>query len=81
MLHASKLTLTTSIMAKDTRKTYVTSCLSYSLWFKYFIAGRHKRMGDVVHQDKVVTSKVLYKVVEGLKENYLEGKMTERRKT
>ena len=48
-------------MAKDTRKTYVTSCPSYSLWFERFIVGMHKRMGDVVHQDKAVTLEVLHK--------------------
>ena len=74
MWHASKLTLTTSVMAKDTRKTYVTSCPSYSLWFERFIVGMHKRMGDVVHQDKAVTLEVIHKLVEGLEEDYLEGK-------
>ena len=29
--HASKFTITTSVMARDVRKTYVTSCPSYSL--------------------------------------------------
>ena len=46
MWHASKFTLTTNVMAKDTRKIYVTSCPSYSLWFERFIVGMHKRMGD-----------------------------------
>ena len=61
MWHASKFTLTTSVMANDIRKTYVTSCPSYSLWFERFIVGMHKRMGDVVHQDKALTLEVLLK--------------------
>ena len=70
--HASRFTLTTSVMARDTRKTYVTSCPSYSLWFERFIFGMHKRMGDVVHQDKAVTLDVVHKVIEGLEVDYLE---------
>ena len=46
--YASKHTLTTSVMAQDVRKTYVTSCPSYSLWFARFMTGMYRRMGDVV---------------------------------
>ena len=70
--HASRFTLTTSVMARDTRKTYVTSCPSYSFWFERFIFGMHKRIGDVVHQDKAVTLDVVHKVIEGLEVDYLE---------
>ena len=31
--HASRQTLTTSVMARDLKKTYVTSCPIYGLWF------------------------------------------------
>ena len=44
--HASRNALTTSVMARDVRKTYVTSCPFYSVWFERFIVGMHKRMGD-----------------------------------
>ena len=47
--HASKYTLSTSVLAQDARKTYVTSCPSYCLWFDHFMTGMHKRMGDVVN--------------------------------
>ena len=69
--YTSWLALTKSVMTNDTRKTYVTSCPSYSLWFKNFIIGIHKRMCHVVHQDKIVTLEVLYKIVEGLEKKYL----------
>jgi len=49
--HASRQTLTTSVMARDLKKTYITSCPTYGLWFKRFVIGMHKRMGDEVHQD------------------------------
>ena len=62
--------LTTSVMARDVRKTYVTSCPSYSLWFERFIVGMHKRMGDEVHQDKAVTLEVVHKLIDGLEVEY-----------
>ena len=69
--YASKHTLTTSVMAQDVRKTYVTSCPSYSLWFARFMTGMHKRMGDIVKQDKTVTLDVIHRLVEGLEEDLL----------
>ena len=58
-------------MAMDVRKTYVTSCPSYSLLSGIFIVGMQKRMGDKVRQDKAVTLKVVYKFIDGL-----EGEFT-----
>ena len=68
--HASSQTLTTSVMARDTKKTYATSCPSYGLWFERFMIGMHKRMGDKVHQDKAITLAVIHKVVESLETEY-----------
>ena len=73
MWDVSKLTLTTSLMAKDIRKTYVTSCPSYLLWFERLIIGMDIRMSDMAHPDKAVTLEVLDKLVEGLEKDYLEG--------
>ena len=44
--HASQATLTTSVMARDVKKTYVTTCPTYSLWYEMFMLGMYKRMGD-----------------------------------
>ena len=65
--HSSRQTLTISVMAKDIKKQYVTSCPTYGLWFEGFILGVHKRMGDEVHQDQAITLAVVYKLVEDLK--------------
>ena len=75
-----QFTLTTSVMARDTRKTYVTSCPLYSLWFEMFVFGIHKRMGDVVHQDKDATLDVVHKLIEGLEVDYLEGEVMGKKK-
>ena len=68
--HTSRYALTTSVMARYVRKTDVTSCPSYSLWFERFIVGMHKRMGDEVDQDKAVTLEVVHKLIEGLEVEY-----------
>ena len=62
--HASRYTLTTSVMTRDARNTYVTSCPSSSLWFERFIVGIHKRMEDKDHQDKAVTLEVIHKLMQ-----------------
>lgn len=71
--YASKLTLTTSVMARDVRKKYITSCHFYSLWFERFMVSMHKRMGDEVHQDKAITLDVVHRLVEGLELEYLNS--------
>ena len=53
--HSSRKTLTTSVMARDIKKTYVTTCPTYGLWFERFILGMHKRMGAEAHQDQAIT--------------------------
>ena len=53
-------------MVQDGRKIYATSCLSYSLGFAWFMTEKRKCMDDVVNQDKVVTSDVIHKLIEGL---------------
>ena len=68
--HASRQTLTTSVMSRGMNKTYVTSCPTYGLWFERFMLGMHKRMGDEVRQDQAITLNVIHKLVEVLKQNY-----------
>lgn len=46
--YSSSLTLTTSVLARDIEKTYVTSCPTNTLWFEQLMSGMHKRMGDMV---------------------------------
>ena len=38
--HTSRQTLTTSVIARDLKKTHVTSCPTYGLWFERFIVAR-----------------------------------------
>ena len=71
--HASKHSLTKSVMARDLKNTFVTSCPSYSLWFKIFVQGIHKRMGDEVHQNQAIALEVVHRLVEDLENNYQEN--------
>ena len=57
-------------MVRDVKKTYVTFCPTYILWYEIFILGIHKRMGDEVRQDIVVSLDVVHKLVEDLEEEY-----------
>ena len=43
--HSSRATINTSVMARDVRKTYVTSRPTYSFWYKRFMFGIYKWMG------------------------------------
>ncbi len=47
------------VMAKDTRKLAVTKCPTYGEFFERFMRGLHKRMGDIVKQDKVLAQPIL----------------------
>ena len=64
-------TLTTSVIARDLKKTYVTFYSTYGLWFEKFIIGMHKRMVVEVHQDEVVTLAIVHKLVNGLEIDFL----------
>ena len=77
--HASRQTLTTSVMARDLRNVYITSCPTYGLWFERFVVGIHKRMRDEVRQDQAVSLAVVYKLVDGLDRDYLAREIEEKR--
>ena len=64
-------------MARDLKKTYVTSCPIYGMWFLRFVIGMHKRMGDEVHQDQAVTLGVVHKLVEGLERDFIASRIDE----
>ena len=49
--YASRHTLTTSVMMKDLKKIYVTSCPAYGLWFERLVIWIYKWIGDEVHQE------------------------------
>jgi hypothetical protein len=48
-----------AVMAKDTRKLVVTKCPTYGEFFERFVRGLHKRMGDIVKQDKALAQPIL----------------------
>ena len=64
-------------MARNLKKTYVTSCPTYGLWFERFVVGMHKRMGDEVYQNQAVILGVVHLLVEGLERDFLASKTEE----
>ena len=78
--YSSSLTLTTSVLARDIEKTYVTSCPTNTLWFEQLMSGMHKRMGDMVKQDKTITLNVIHRLVEDLEAEYILADMDTERK-
>jgi len=44
--HASTGATGMAVVAKGMAKTFVTSCPMYSYWFKCFMLGVHKRIGQ-----------------------------------
>ena len=69
---ASVHTLTQGVMARDTMKTYVTSCPTYSLWFERFIKGLHSRMGDDRRPDLAICSPLMKEIINIVNVDYME---------
>ena len=59
------------------KKTYVTSCSIYELWFEPFILGIYKRMGNEVYQDQVVILEGIHKLMEKFALAYSHNKLRE----
>ena len=75
--HSSRQTSTTSVMVGYLKKTYVTSCSTYELWFEPFILGIYKRMGNEVYQDQVVILEGIHKLMEEFALAYSHNKLRE----
>jgi hypothetical protein len=41
-----------AVMAKETRKLFLTKCPTNGVWFEKFMKGCHKRMGEIVKPDR-----------------------------
>ena len=67
---ASQHTMTMGVMARDTVKTFVTNCPTYSLWFERFVRGMHARMGDDRRPDTAISSKVMHALMERVEQDY-----------
>ncbi len=61
------------VMAKDTKKLRVTKCPTYGEFFERFVRGVHKRMGDIVKQDKALSIVLLKEIFLSLEEEWLSG--------
>jgi len=70
---ASIHTMTDGVMARDTMKTFLTHCPTYSLWFERFMKGMHSRMGDIHRPDLAISKPVMLQIMNLLNEDYFEA--------
>jgi hypothetical protein len=68
--HASVQGLQASVMAKDTRKLTVTNCPMYGEFFKRFVRGMHKRMGEIMKQDRALSLDILFVIFQALEQDW-----------
>lgn len=70
---ASIYTPTKGVLAKDTMKTFVTDCPSYSLWFERFVKGMHSRMGDDRRPDAAFSVPIMKEIMKRVNYDYEEA--------
>jgi len=67
---ASQHSMNQAVMARDTVKTFVTSCPTSGLWYERTTMGMHARMGDDRRPDIAISTGVMLKMMEVLEEAY-----------
>lgn len=77
---ASVHAMTQGVMARDTLKTFLTDCPTYSLWFERFMRGMHSRMGDDHRPDLAISKEVMHEIMNLLNEDYLEASYESRKR-
>lgn len=68
-VHAHK----NSVIARDTIKTYVTTCPTQGYWFERFMKGLHSRMGDDHRPDAAISVDVMKAIMERVNLDYIES--------
>jgi hypothetical protein len=70
---ASRHTMTTSVMAKDQAKLFVTRCPTYSMWFERFVKGMHSRMGDDRRPDAALSTDMMREIMIRVESDFQEA--------
>jgi hypothetical protein len=65
--------MTRGVMAKDTVKTFVTKCPTYSLWFERVVKGMHSRMGDDRRPDAAISTDVMHNIMKRVNIDFIES--------
>jgi hypothetical protein len=65
--------MTRGVMAKDSIKTFVTKCPTYSLWFERFVKGMHSRMGDDRRPDAAISTEVMLALMNKVNIDFIES--------
>jgi hypothetical protein len=64
IFHASVEGQGAMTMAKDTKKLMVTTCPMYGDYFKRFMRGVHKRMGDIIKPDRALSIPIMLELLQ-----------------
>jgi hypothetical protein len=70
MWHASVEGGQDAVAVRNTSKLIQTSCPTFGEWFERFGLGLHKRMGDVVRQDRAVSVDVMRALMEEFEKDW-----------
>jgi len=73
VFHASLEGQQAAVMARDTKKMFVTKCPTYGEFFERFVRGLHKRMGEIVRPDRAISIEVMKELCNQLDLEWDEG--------
>ena len=71
--HASLEGQQAAVMAKDTKKMFITRCPTYGEFFERFVRGLHKRMGEIVRPDRAISIEVMKEICTQLELEWIDG--------
>jgi len=60
-------------LGRDTAKTFLSTCLTHSLWFERFVQGCFRRMGQETHPDLAMSIGVLLALLELLENQWVDN--------
>ena len=73
MYHALNHRQGMAVMAKHVKKTYMTNCPTYGLWFECFMHGMHMQMSKVVKPNLAISIEVMLALVEDLEVDWKDA--------
>jgi hypothetical protein len=60
-----------TVIVQDMTKSFLTTSPTKSQWFTRFMAGMHKRMGDMTKQDEAISVELMVELMEEFEKDWL----------
>jgi hypothetical protein len=60
-----------TVIVQDTTKDFLTTNPTKSQWFSRFMAGMHKRMGDMMKQDEAISVELMVALMDEFKKDWI----------